>query len=401
MSRFRVTQRRTEAEGGRRSAVGLIGACLLFAGCGGDDDGTGPGPTVATVSVTAASSTDLDAIGATVQLAASAADAGGAPVAGVSFTWSSSAEGNGATTVAATAGGVAGTADLTVEQVATELTFGQQPPDGSVGDALAPAIELGFLDANGHVAKNNASVVTVALAANPTGATLLGTFAVAAADGVASFPSLSLDTTGVGFALGATGDGLIVVSDPFDVTIFADVPASHPARAPIETAFKAGAMEACGMDPRVFCPDDAMTREVMAAVLLRALEGPTYAPPPATGAFDDVPTSSPYAPWIEEHVNRGLSGGCDASNYCPTAPVNRAQMSLFLLRTLEGSGYSPPAASGVFDDVPTSHAFADWIEDLFTRSDVVACSTVPPLFCPNDAIIRADMALWLTVSLGL
>ena len=56
--------------------------------------------------------------------------------------------------------------------------------------------------------------------------------------------------------------------------------------------------------------------------------------PPACGSapFADVPCTSPFAPWIQELAARGITAGCGATNYCPTDPVTRAQMAVFLVR---------------------------------------------------------------------
>jgi hypothetical protein len=37
--------------------------------------------------------------------------------------------------------------------------------------------------------------------------------------------------------------------------------------------------------------------------------------------------------WIEDLFNRGITAGCDASNYCPGDPVSRGQMAVFLSKT--------------------------------------------------------------------
>jgi hypothetical protein len=72
----------------------------------------------------------------------------------------------------------------------------------------------------------------------------------------------------------------------------------------------------------------------MAPFLLRTLLGPTYSPPACvTPTFPDVPCSSPFAPWINDLVARGISGGCGGGNYCPLQPVTRGQMSVFLVAT--------------------------------------------------------------------
>jgi hypothetical protein len=68
----------------------------------------------------------------------------------------------------------------------------------------------------------------------------------------------------------------------------------------------------------------------MAVLLLRTRYGSAYTPPPATGIFADVPMSSPMAPWIEDLYNRGITAGCVGNDFCPSSPVTRAQMAVFL-----------------------------------------------------------------------
>jgi S-layer homology domain len=63
--------------------------------------------------------------------------------------------------------------------------------------------------------------------------------------------------------------------------------------------------------------------------------------PPACVAgqemFNDVPASSPFCPFIEELARRGITGGCGGGNYCPSAPVTRQQMAVFLVKTLDAA----------------------------------------------------------------
>jgi hypothetical protein len=70
----------------------------------------------------------------------------------------------------------------------------------------------------------------------------------------------------------------------------------------------------------------------MAVFLLRALHGSTYTPPTATGTvFSDVPANYWAAPWIEQLSAEGITGGCGGGKFCPTTPVSRAQMAVFLV----------------------------------------------------------------------
>src|SRR6187401_6046 len=102
----------------------------------------------------------------------------------------------------------------------------------------------------------------------------------------------------------------------------------------------------------------------MAVFLLTSSHGAAFVPPPATGAvFDDVPASSPFAPWIEELAAENITSGCIAPpppalpSFCPGSPVTRQQMAVFLIKTLYGPTYSPPGCAGLFEDVPCPGAF--------------------------------------------
>ena len=59
----------------------------------------------------------------------------------------------------------------------------------------------------------------------------------------------------------------------------------------------------------------------MAAFLLKASLGSSYAPPNCTGlVFTDVPcTGGIFDSWIEDLAGRGITGGCGGGAYCPDA----------------------------------------------------------------------------------
>ena len=56
-------------------------------------------------------------------------------------------------------------------------------------------------------------------------------------------------------------------------------------------------------------------------------------------------------------INKGFSA--DPLLYCPEATATRAQMAVFLGKAINGSGFTPPPATGIFDDVPVNHWAAD------------------------------------------
>ena len=191
---------------------------------------------------------------------------------------------------------------------------------------------------------------------------------------------------------------------PFEFTppIFVDLPADHVARGAGEALRANGVTGGCGSAPLAFCPDDPAARGQVAVFLLRALEGPGFAPPPASGLFADVPADHPFAAWIEELFNRGITGGCGTApaRFCPADPVTRGQLAVFLLRTMSMAGFVPKGTAGIFADVPASDPFAPWIEEIFRRGITTGCGPAPD-YCPAAAITRAQIALFLVRSFGL
>jgi S-layer homology domain len=77
------------------------------------------------------------------------------------------------------------------------------------------------------------------------------------------------------------------------------------------------------------------TRQEMTLTLAQALNLPQPpACVPGAEMFNDVPASSPFCPYIEELVRLGITGGCGGGNFCPGDPVTRQQMAAFLVKAL-------------------------------------------------------------------
>jgi len=117
--------------------------------------------------------------------------------------------------------------------------------------------------------------------------------------------------------------------------------------------------------------------------------------------FLDVSPAHPFHDFVESIVRAGITSGCGGGNYCPDSAVTRAQMAVFLLKTLLGSAYVPPAAVGVFEDVSPGSFAADWIEDLAARSITAGCSVSPSLYCPTNPNTRGQMAVFIVKTFRL
>jgi hypothetical protein len=182
--------------------------------------------------------------------------------------------------------------------------------------------------------------------------------------------------------------------------LFVDVHDDNPFRLHIEAIAKAGVTAGCATNPALYCPADPVTRGQMAVFLLRADEGPSFAPPPCTSPlFGDVPCSHPFAAWINELARRNITAGCGAGNYCPQSSVSRQEMAVFLIRAAS-PGFTPPACgSPIFGDVPCSSIFAIWIHELVSRNVTSGCGNGN--YCPTAPVTREQMAVFLVRNFGL
>lgn len=107
-----------------------------------------------------------------------------------------------------------------------------------------------------------------------------------------------------------------------------------------------------------FCPETDVTREVMAAFLVR---GFGYADTGGGGLFADT-TGSIFGGDIDKLASAGVTKGCDPpanTNFCPSAPVLRDQMASFLARALGLPAIAPPPATPLMsiDDLAFTGAF--------------------------------------------
>ena len=113
-------------------------------------------------------------------------------------------------------------------------------------------------------------------------------------------------------------------------------------------------------------------------------------------SFGDVPHDGFY-PFIETIFHNRITGGCGGGNYCPTSPITRAQMAVFILVGEHGAGYTPPACSAtLFTDEPCPGGpFVDWVNQLVAEGITAGCGGGK--YCPNNAVTRGEMAVFLLV----
>ena len=140
-----------------------------------------------------------------------------------------------------------------------------------------------------------------------------------------------------------------------------------------------------GCSATLFCPDDLVTRGQMAAFLDRAL----HLPGTTTDYFTDDNGTT-----FEASINRlaasGITAGCTAATFCPTADVTRGQMAAFLDRAF----HLPATSTDYFSD-DNGKTFEGNINRLAASGITKGCTpprTVPRLTSPG--------ARWLPSSTG-
>src|SRR5205814_7516960 len=102
---------------------------------------------------------------------------------------------------------------------ASQLAFTVQPSAAIAGATIAPAVQVTALDVQGNTATAFAGSVTVEIATNPGAGTLSGTATVTAVAGVATFSTLSINKSGIGYTLSAAALALTTgTSAGFSIT---------------------------------------------------------------------------------------------------------------------------------------------------------------------------------------
>ena len=204
---------------------------------------------------------------------------------------------------------------------------------------------------------------------------------------------------------GVTRTGsLLIAGHTFNVrqgANFLDVAEDSAFYDSIGKASAAGITLGCNQEGTLYCPDQIVTRDQMAAFIIRAL-GQLNPPPPAQQRFADVFPTSVFYSFIDQMAERSITVGCDPQGtiYCPGQTVTREQMAAFIIRALGEFNPSTPGTQR-FLDVPPASIFYGFIDQMALRGITVGCNPIGPLYCPSSAVTREQMAAFLVRAFGL
>ena len=153
-----------------------------------------------------------------------------------------------------------------------------------------------------------------------------------------------------------------------------------------------------GCSQGLYCPSAPITRAEMAVFLLRAIGQAPPGDAPYRAYFTDVPASQWYTPHVEKLYELGITSGLGNGGYGPGLSVTRAEMAAFLVRAL-----SLPAAAtaGSFVDVQVTAWYSPFVEALRQSGITLGCAATPASYCPGGLVLRDQMASFLARGRGL
>ena len=173
----------------------------------------------------------------------------------------------------------------------------------------------------------------------------------------------------------------------------------------IEAAYSAGIVS--GYDDGLYHPERSVTRDQMAVYISRAVAGGDSNVPEFTGTptFPDVPTGNWALKYVEYAADEAVVTGYDDGEYHPEYQVNRAQMAVYVARSMVApSGEAAladyvPADPRNFPDVPSDFWAYKHIEDCVENGVVNGYGD--GLYHPEIIVTRDQMAAYIARAFGL
>ena len=216
-------------------------------------------------------------------------------------------------------------------------------------------------------------------------------------DGTVAF-SVPANTSGADLAGSlSVGGQTVSITQRETAAVFTDVgPVDFDFDA-ADILFAQGITGGCSATPRMYCPNENITRGQMAVFIVTAIEGGNSFTYTTTPYFTDVPSSNPFFKFIQKLKDLGITSGCTATTYCPGDPVTRGQMAVFIITARYGAiPYSYPSTP-YFTDVPAANAFFAFIQKMAQVGITAGCA--PGLYCPANTLTRGQMAIFISAGL--
>jgi hypothetical protein len=213
-----------------------------------------------------------------------------------------------------------------------------------------------------------------------------------------------------GWAVSNYGGEILQYNPLSDGRRYYDVPVDNTFYSYIECMASRGILG--GYSDNTFHPNSDITRGQLSKIVSNSAG---FNDPAGAQIFEDVPPGSTFYDWVQRLASRGYIGGyacggpgepCGVENrpyFRPNANTTRGQISKIVSNS---AGYSDPAGTQIFEDVPPTHGFYQWVQRLASRGIMGGyncggpgepCgSNNLPYFRPNNNATRGQVSKIVT-----
>lgn len=167
--------------------------------------------------------------------------------------------------------------------------------------------------------------------------------------------------------------------------IFTDVPANHWAQAAIQYVYDNGLMT--GVSDTAFAPEATTTRAMIVSMLAR-MENVTSA---ADAGFADVTASDWYATAVNWAAANGIVNGISDDTFAPNDPITREQLAAMLMNYAQWKGQDTSARADLSDYTDQPSTWAEDVVSWAVAEGLLAGVTDDQLQ-PQGQATRAQVA---------
>ncbi len=190
--------------------------------------------------------------------------------------------------------------------------------------------------------------------------------------------------------------------EKFTFPLFSDVPSNNTFYSSVQCLVCRGIVS--GYADGTFRPNNEVTRGQLSKIVSNAA---SFTEDPGEQRFEDVPPANTFYEWIQRLAARGYIGGYDCGGvgepcisgkpyFRPNANATRGQISKIVSNAAQ---FSDPPGEQIFEDVPPTHTFHEWIQRLASRgimsgypcgSTGEPCISGKPYFRPQNNATRGQ-----------